>query len=105
MLHGARAECFARAEIADIGEHGGVEDHKRCVLRRLGAEPREAVAEQIALDDARPVRGRDLDGRAQIGEALGLLRPDQRFEPRDLIAIREVNRIEVEPGAPDDLRQ
>src|SRR5436305_7027551 len=80
-----------------------MKNHERCVLRGFAAEAREGIAEQIALHDAGPDRGCDPDRAAQVDEALGLLWPDQGFEPCNLLAIREIDRVEIEPGAPGDV--
>ena len=37
--------------------------------------------------------------------ALLLVRPDERFQPRTLVVVAHIDRVEVEPCAPDDLRQ
>ena len=65
----------------------------------------EVVSSGRPAIDARRVAARDLERAAQRLEPVLLARPDQQLEPAHLLGVGDVDRVEVEPGAPGDLRQ
>lgn len=105
--------------------HVRVRHHRREIiplpLRRNITQDR-----RMKYDDGRPGRGlrdhggqilaqvpachggrgvpRHRDHRAQPRQTVPMLRPDEVLEPGDVLLIGDVERIEVETGAPDDLR-
>src|SRR5882757_11429020 len=71
---------------------------------RLGGEVDEAVNE-IAADDAWRVLARYRDGGRQPLVAVRFARPDQAAQPRNVLLVGDVERVEIDAGAPDDLGQ
>jgi hypothetical protein len=63
------------------------------------------VVQKVATHDARRVAPGDGKGGPQVAAALVLFRPDQGFQPRHVLVGCDIERIEVEAGAPDDAGQ
>jgi len=86
----------------DVGQDCCVENYERGVLWSL-ANKRYKIVSQV------PTSYQGLDGRgdfnscSQIGQPIGLLRPDQRFQPVGLCRIRDVDRIKVQPRSPHNI--
>jgi hypothetical protein len=86
----------------DIGQHGGVVDQQGRAGRRLAGQGRE-IGQQVAAVDARRVPAGRLDGGRQPLPAPGLAGPEQALQPADVIVVGNVERVQVQPGAPDDV--
>jgi hypothetical protein len=96
-----------RRAIADgeVGEGGGVEDYRRGLRRGFGHERGEAAAQVTALD-AHPGRGREGQRAGEPAAAAVLVfGPDEGFEPCGGVGSCGVEGVEVDAGAPDDLRR
>ena len=63
------------------------------------------LLEEVAGDDARRVGAGDLDRAGQPLAAVVLLGPDQGLEPGHRVGVGDVERVQVDPAAPRDLRQ
>ncbi len=104
-----RAEAEPGAELLaargrHVAEHRGVEDHQRRVLRRLGGERARGRSSGRPRSRAAGRAGRSRP-RCAASRAVLLPGPDQQLEPAHLLGVGDVDRVEVQPGAPDDLGQ
>jgi Hydantoinase B/oxoprolinase len=97
---GERAPPFA----SDVAEHGGVEDDEGRLWWRLGEQPRQ-VGHQISPAHLHRARSIQLDRGGESLPPLGVISPDARQQPPRCRRVAEVDRGEVEPGAPHDFRK
>ena len=59
---------------------------------------------QVPSNDPRRVFSCNAQSGAQVGQAILLTRPDESFEPPDLLNIVHINGVQVDAGTPDHLR-
>jgi hypothetical protein len=102
--HDSVGKRLPLGRVANVGKDARVKDDERGTPRGLAAELRKTVSEQIALHHPGLARSRDPQGSPQMREPLRLLGPDQRLQPCPLRRICGVERIEVQPCPPDDVR-
>ena len=86
----------------DVGEHGGVVHDQGRAGRSLGRQGGQ-VGQQVTAVHGRRVAAGGGDRGGQPRPAAAFTGPEQARQPADIVVAGDVERVEVEPGPPDDL--
>jgi hypothetical protein len=87
----------------DISEHGGVVDDKRGAGGCLGDDPLQ-VLEEVTTVDGRRLPTCGCNCGSQTFRPVGFARPHQAQQPGHIVWVVHVERVEVDPCPPCDLK-
>jgi hypothetical protein len=76
-------------------------EHHQGGIRRRPSDESPKIGAQIALKNLWRIVTRDFQRRAKQLQAVSFIRPHQRFEPGDLVAVVDINWRHVQTSAPD----
>ncbi len=94
------------AELADLLSRASLDrvlGSLHCLLdRRRARDEWREVVDEVAADQGGWVSGSDGGGGPQAFPAVLLLGPDERIEPREVVPVGHVERVEVQAGPQDN---